>query len=60
MFDAIAKSTSLCFLSVGNEGSTNRNRIGTIGANKLCSLLSKNQLISILDIRNLNIGTEYL
>ncbi len=60
MFDSVAKSTSICSLSVGNEGSTNRNRIGALGAKSLSNLLQRNQLISLLDIRNLNIGVEYL
>ena len=60
MFDSIAKSTSICSLSVGNEGSTNRNRIGTLGAKSLSNMLDRNQLISILDLTNLNVGVEYL
>lgn len=60
MFDSIAKSISICSLSVGNEGSTNRNRIGAIGAKSLSNMLERNQLISILDLTNLNIGVEYL
>ena len=60
MFDSIAKSTSICSLSVGNEGSTNRNRIGTLGSKSLSNMLERNQLISILDLTNLNIGVEYL
>lgn len=39
LFDAVAKSTSICSLSVGNEGSTNRNRIGSLGAKSLSNLL---------------------
>jgi len=42
MFDSIARSTSICSLSVGNEGSTNRNRIGVLGAKSLSNLLAKN------------------
>ena len=39
LFDAVAKSTSICSLSVGNEGSTNRNRIGSLGSKSLSNLL---------------------
>jgi hypothetical protein len=58
LFNSLLNSHSICSIHVGNEGSTNRNRIGSLGTKSLSNLLEHNKLISFLDIRNLNMGLE--